>query len=99
MWQCYYCQQKLSLEVQKKNRLCPSCGSDLHCCKNCTHFEETQSSQCKEPESPWVRDRAAQNTCPYFQFASNHVQAPPRPENTSESDRAKEAFKALFRNL
>lgn len=99
MWQCYYCQQKLSLEVQKKNRLCPSCGSDLHCCKNCAHYDESQSTQCNEPESPWVRDRAAQNTCPYFEFASgSHPSKNAHAEVAAEAERAKEAFKALFRN-
>lgn len=102
MWQCHYCQQELSAEVQKKNRLCPSCNSDLHCCKNCTHYDESQSTQCKEPESPWVRDRASQNTCPYFEFV-NHKYAKQKQvishEIANEAEKAKEAFKALFRDL
>jgi len=102
MWQCYYCQQELSVEVQKKNRLCPSCNSDLHCCKNCTHYDEAQSTQCKEPESPWVRDRSGQNNCPYFEFstpAQSRSQDVISAEIATEAEKAKEAFKALFRNL
>ncbi len=100
MWQCHYCRTTLSLEVQNKNRLCPSCGSDLHCCRNCTFFDENLTSKCKEPESPWIRDRGVQNSCTFFEFslATPETKSTQVPEITSESEKAKEAFRALFRN-
>ncbi|MCB0418165.1 MAG: hypothetical protein H6617_09145 [Bdellovibrionaceae bacterium] len=85
--------------VLQKNRLCPHCGSDLHCCKNCSHFDESLSSKCREPESPWIPERVGQNTCPYFEFATDPHSKECHKEVLSEAERAKEAFRALFRNL
>lgn len=101
MWQCHYCRFPLPAEMQQRNRLCPNCGSDLHSCMNCVHYDENVSSKCKEPESPWIRDRAGQNTCPFFEFRFG--QAVPHSgaataEHHSEAEAAKKAFRALFRN-
>ena len=105
MWRCHYCRSALSLEVQRKNRLCPNCGSDIHACKNCVHYDEELSSKCREPQSPWIRDRAAQNHCPFFEFLltpespDSSANAPSASNDPgSEAERAKEAFRALFRN-
>src|SRR5262249_35074333 len=100
MWQCYYCRAPLSLDVQRRNRLCPQCGSDIHCCKNCIHYDENLTSKCREQESPWVRDRGAQNNCSFFEFSSTSSPAKEssQKENATEAERAKEAFRALFRN-
>jgi len=97
MGQCYYCRIQISVEVQNKNRLCPSCGSDLHCCRNCRYFDENLSSKCKEPDSEWVSDRDLQNSCPYFEFATTTQISPDALEVLSEAEKAKAAFKALFR--
>jgi predicted RNA-binding Zn-ribbon protein involved in translation (DUF1610 family) len=99
MWHCHYCRASLSLEVQRRNRLCPNCGSDIHCCRNCHHYDENLSSKCKEPESPWVGDRSAQNMCPFFEFAAAPKVPPSSPETNPEAEEAKRAFKALFRNI
>ncbi len=101
MWQCYYCRLPLPQEVQRKNRLCPNCGSDIHACKNCSHFDESLSSQCSEPNSPWIRDRGTQNNCTYFEFkdsATRATQEAQHGERTTEAEKAKEAFRALFRD-
>lgn len=101
MWQCHYCRMPLSLEVLTKNRLCPSCGSDIHACKNCVHYDESLSAKCREPNSPWVRDRGTQNNCSYFEHRPAESQTPVAPnankDTNSEAERAKEAFRALFR--
>ncbi len=96
MWECYYCKYPLTLEVQKKNRLCPNCGSDIHCCKNCVHHDESLSSKCREPNSPWIRDHASQNHCPYFEHGMN-ASLRQNPDKNSEAEKAKEAFRALFK--
>lgn len=85
----------MSVEVQSRNRLCPQCGSDLHCCKNCVHYDEKLASKCREPNGEWIADRAAVNDCPYFEFAQTKGAS---DEGTNaEAERAKEAFRALFR--
>lgn len=98
MGRCHYCRNPLPVAVQQKNRLCPTCGSDIHACRNCVHFDESSSAQCREPESPWVRDRSATNTCPFFEFKAVGDAASPDEAKKVEAERAKEAFRALFRN-
>jgi len=97
MGHCHYCRSPLSIEVQAKNRLCPNCGSDLHCCQNCQFYDENLTSKCKEPNSDWVADRAAQNSCSLFEF--NQLQNLPVDslDALSEAEKAKKAFQALFR--
>lgn len=99
MWQCHYCRSPLSLEVQRKNRLCPNCGSDIHACKNCVHYNESVSTKCEEPDSPWIRDRGTQNACTLFEFKKTSPNsAAQNVERNTEAERAKEAFRALFRS-
>jgi hypothetical protein len=98
MGRCHYCRNGLPVAVQQKNRLCPSCGSDIHCCKNCVHYDDNLSSKCREPDSPWVRDRATTNTCPFFEFVGGQANAAPADPKDLEAERAKEAFKALFKS-
>ncbi len=102
MGRCHYCRNPLPVAVQQKNRLCPNCGSDIHCCKNCVHYDESLTAKCREPESPWVRDRGTTNTCPLFEFlgsapAAHGAHAADDPKKV-EAEKAKAAFKALFRD-
>lgn len=99
MWRCHYCQGALSVPVVQKLRLCPHCGSDLQCCLNCVHYDETVSARCREAESPWIADRAAQNDCPYFEMSPETRPTPAGPlKEGSDAERAKQAFRALFRS-
>ena len=100
IWQCHYCRSSLPLDIQMKNRLCPSCGSDLHCCKNCLFYDEELTSKCRETNSPWVGDRTTQNACEFFEMrpTSYNPRAAENAEALSEAERAKDAFRALFRN-
>ena len=102
MWQCHDCRLPLSLELIHKNRLCPNCGSDLHCCKNCIHFDESLSSKCKEPSSPWVSNRETQNNCGFFEHkpaTASPASPAPVSDTNAEAEKGKEAFRALFRDL
>jgi hypothetical protein len=97
MGHCHYCRSPLSLEVQTKNRLCPSCGSDLQCCRNCHFYDDNLSSKCKEPNSEWVADRGAQNDCSFFEFIQFQEIPVDSLDAISEAEKAKKAFQALFR--
>lgn len=94
MWRCHYCKADLNAETVERNRLCPQCGSDIHCCLNCTHYDESLATKCKEPESPWTAERGAQNQCPFFELVSRPADLPPSGE---DAEAAKKAFRALFR--
>ncbi len=97
MGRCHYCRNPLPVTVQQKNQLCPSCASDIHCCRNCVHYDDNLTAKCREPDSPWVRDRASTNTCPFFEFQGAAVTAVPEDAKDREAEQAKAAFKALFR--
>lgn len=102
VWRCHYCKNTLPFDTFKKNRLCPTCGSDLHACRNCAHYDENLSSKCKEPHTEWVSDRTGHNDCTYFEM--RQVKPGESAETTSaevlsEAERAKEAFRQLFRNV
>ena len=98
MGRCHYCRNALPVAVQQKNRLCPSCGSDIHACRNCVHFDDSLSTKCREPDSPWVLDRNTTNTCPFFELQGAVAGPDPDDGKKLEAERAKEAFRALFRN-
>ncbi len=95
MYHCHYCLTEISFLVLRKNRLCPKCGSDLHCCKNCMHYDENIISKCNEPNSPWVKDKVSQNNCVYFEFRVTNDSI---PSSNLEAEKAKRAFKALFKS-
>jgi predicted RNA-binding Zn-ribbon protein involved in translation (DUF1610 family) len=102
MWRCHYCRLSLSVDTQLKHQACPGCGSDIHSCKNCTHYDESTSDKCREPNSPWVSDRNTANECPFFEFratAENQPATASQDKANTEAEKAKEAFRALFRDL
>lgn len=45
---------------------CPKCGSALHCCKQCTHFEPSTRFQCLKPIPERVNKKDQANTCTFF---------------------------------
>ena len=99
MGSCHYCKTAVSAEVLRRHRLCPQCGSDLHCCRNCIHYAPALATGCRESESPWVPDRSAENGCEWFEFRPTPAASDAGPEHdTTAADRAKEAFRALFRD-
>ncbi|MBY0369990.1 hypothetical protein K2X33_04840 [bacterium] len=100
MWLCHYCRHPLTLDTQRKNQLCPNCGSDIHSCKNCLNYDENTSTQCREPNSPWVADRSKTNECPFFELRPASSSTPAAKDAAAtEAEKAKEAFRALFRDL
>jgi len=95
---CHYCHGELSAEALRRNRLCPHCTSELHSCKNCTHFCDTLATKCRETQSPWVSDRSAENQCDYFEFKPDDQSLSNLTDSTAEAEEAKKAFRALFRS-
>lgn len=62
---CFNCSSTLP-ENTDFTGLCPKCGADLHCCKQCAYFEPSSRNQCRKPipERIAVKDKA--NECELF---------------------------------
>jgi hypothetical protein len=67
---CQHCGFQLKLpagmKIQRRDS-CESCGSDLHCCRNCRFFDPGKSKQCAEPQAELVSDKEKSNFCDYFE--------------------------------
>lgn len=45
---------------------CPKCGAQLHCCKQCAHFEPSTRFQCTKPIPVRIPIKDQANTCGLF---------------------------------
>jgi len=45
---------------------CPKCGAQLHCCKQCSHFEPSTRFQCMKPVPVRIAIKDKQNECTLF---------------------------------
>ncbi len=45
---------------------CPKCGAQLHCCKQCAHFEPSTRFQCAKPIPVRIAVKDQQNDCASF---------------------------------
>lgn len=88
---------------------CPKCGAQLHCCKQCSHFEPSTRFQCNKPVPARIPVKDQANDCSLFSprvtvaREGSYSQSGPRPVtgiNTppprNASD-ARDAFDRLFK--
>src|SRR3954470_7474913 len=69
---------------------CPKCNTELHCCKQCTHFEPSTRFQCMKPIPVRIALKDKTNTCALFaprvtvarEGTSNGTSAPPPPQSS-----------------
>lgn len=47
------------------------CRSDLHCCRNCSFYDEKAYNNCREPQADRVLEKDRSNFCDFFEFAAN----------------------------
>ena len=45
---------------------CERCGSDLHTCTNCGHFDPAAYNECHESSAERVLDKERANRCDWF---------------------------------
>ena len=97
---CHHCGQevKLNAELQRTDG-CAHCHSDLKVCRNCMFFDPGKNNQCSEPAAEWCSDKEKANFCEFFRFSE--VAGYGRPgfsgPVSTEKDRARDAFDALFK--
>src|SRR5579864_1696250 len=62
---CFNCSTALPQDVDWKG-VCPKCGSELHCCKQCAHFEPSTRFQCLKPVPVRIAVKDHNNDCNLF---------------------------------
>ena len=101
---CFNCSTTLPPDVDWKGK-CPKCGAELHCCKQCAHFEPSTRFQCLKPIPIRIAVKDRANECELFSPRvtvardaapannnSNYAPQPPRNPND-----ARAAFDNLFK--
>ncbi len=90
---CFSCQKPLKFSDRKISfrEECPHCRSDIHVCKNCSHYDANVYNECKETSADVVREKERSNYCDFFELALG---------KTAQLDKAaalKAAADALFK--
>jgi hypothetical protein len=80
MFTCYKCGAPVMVNGKPGFQdVCGSCGSYVHCCKNCRFYNE-DADKCVEPVAEWVSDRLSFNRCEYFQTKAPRTPPPADPD-------------------
>lgn len=91
-----------------KNGQCPKCQSELHCCKQCVHFDTGAQFECTQPITEGIPRKDAKNECTFFEFRMtvekdtspvNYPSVTPAaaPISAGRPDDARKAFEDLFK--
>ncbi len=90
-WKCGH-QIDMTVKIQRRDD-CPSCGNDLHVCKNCRFWDPSYQNECRESISEYIRDREKANHCMHFTFRAT-VET-----NAEEAEDARSKLEAMFSKL
>ena len=104
---CYNCSTALPQDVDFKGN-CPKCNAELHCCKQCSHFEPSTRFQCLKPIPVRIAVKDKANECTLFaprvtvarEGTAAPAPAPPvnvGPPAPRNADDARSAFDRLFK--
>jgi hypothetical protein len=105
---CFNCSTALPADIDF-NGVCPKCGAELHCCKQCAHFEPGTRFQCLKPIPVRIPVKDKANNCNLFSprvtvaregtanqaSSARPLQAGPPASRNSED--ARSAFDRLFK--
>ncbi len=90
---CWSCNFEIVL-IDKVVRAdtCPSCDTDMRCCKNCRFWDPGAHNQCRENLTEYVPDREKANFCASFEIRAGKLNA---PEDVND---AKAKLESLFKS-
>lgn len=88
---CWKCGTHWEGDSQPGRRdCCERCDQDLHCCRNCRHYDTRYHNDCRVSEASFVKDRERANFCEYFEI-SDQVS-----NETNKLDQARKRLDSLF---
>jgi hypothetical protein len=110
---CFNCATALPADADFSGT-CPKCHTDLHCCKQCTHFEPSTRFQCTKPILMRIPYKDKANECSLFaprvtvaREGTNNDPSASGPSSIQSggppaprnADDARSAFDKLFKKL
>lgn len=54
---------------------CPSCMTDIRCCKMCQFYDPKSYNECRESSADRIQDKEKANFCDYFKIGSSYNNA------------------------
>ena len=66
---CHACGQEIPLGAGERvgsRDTCDACGTDLHVCLGCAHYDAGAYNECRESSAERVLDKERANRCDYF---------------------------------
>ncbi|MGI5173828.1 hypothetical protein H0R92_09530 [Treponema sp. OMZ 840] len=98
---CWKCGKTLDFPSPvSRSAVCPECGSDVRCCRNCDFYEKGAHYDCRETIDEPVRDKERSCFCGWFSLNPNVAPHPACAGSAysvqAKAEHAKNAFNALF---
>ncbi|MCC6857577.1 MAG: hypothetical protein IT158_03395 [Bryobacterales bacterium] len=100
---CFSCSTMLPQGIDFSGN-CPKCNAELHCCKQCAHFEPSTRFQCLKPIPVRIAVKDKANQCTLFSprvTVARDVSAAGAPAPIEQGPRtpddARNAFDRLFK--
>jgi ribosomal protein S27E len=91
---CSRCGNELTVAAASSPEgTCARCGSDLHSCAQCAHFDTGAPFECQRPVRVRVSPKDARNTCVEFEART----AVERETKSQAPTSARKAFDDLFK--
>ncbi len=88
------------------NGQCPRCHAEMHCCKQCVHFDTGKQFECTQPIPERIAKKDAKNNCTFFEFRMTvekdtspvaYAAAAPVATTAARPNDARQAFEDLFK--
>jgi hypothetical protein len=91
---CARCGKVLAAGFDPNGR-CPHCGFELHCCKQCAHFDTSARFECTQPILARIPKKDARNECTFYSPRVTLERQTSRDSSLGNDPR--KAFEALFK--
>lgn len=92
---CAPCGHTLSGEIGA-DTVCVRCGTALHSCVQCVHFDTGRPFECAQPIAARIAPKDERNTCPLFE-AQRRVERQTGETGPAGGPSARQAFDDLFK--
>ena len=90
---CWACNERREFDELHRGDYCDKCDADLKSCKQCRHYDENSSGECKETMAEHVYKKERANFCAYFS-----VRVIDNDASENEVMSAREKLDALFKS-